>query len=74
MSKHKPQRDLVDKRLDYAEGGVGEYWIVNPMERTITVLVLGKKGFRTHGVFGAGQQATSVAMAGFAVDVDEILA
>src|SRR5262249_13274539 len=30
VSEEKPERDLVDKRGDYAEGRVSEYWIVNP--------------------------------------------
>src|SRR5271166_6209568 len=30
VSEEKPERDLVDKRSDYAEAHVPEYWIVNP--------------------------------------------
>ena len=40
VSEEKPERDLVDKRGDYAEGRVPEYWIVNPQTETITVLRL----------------------------------
>ncbi len=42
VSKDKPERDLVDKRFDYAEAKVPEYWIVNPQDETI--LVLRQKG------------------------------
>ena len=38
VSADKPERDLVEKRGDYAEGRVPEYWIVNPQTETITVL------------------------------------
>ena len=31
VSEDKPERDLIDKRGDYAEAGVREYWIVNPL-------------------------------------------
>ncbi|HEV3447397.1 MAG TPA: Uma2 family endonuclease, partial [Gemmataceae bacterium] len=40
VSEDKPERDLVDKRGDYAEARVPEYWIVNPQAETITVLHL----------------------------------
>jgi Uma2 family endonuclease len=40
VSPDKPERDLIEKRADYAEGRVAEYWIVNPEAETITVLML----------------------------------
>jgi Uma2 family endonuclease len=30
VSEDKPERDLIDKVVDYAEARVPEYWIVNP--------------------------------------------
>lgn len=30
VSPDKPDRDLVTKRADYAEGAIPEYWIVDP--------------------------------------------
>src|SRR5262245_6166124 len=48
VSKEKPERDLIDKRGDYAEGKVPEYWIVNPVSETITVLILKGKKYATH--------------------------
>jgi len=33
VSKDKPERDLIDKRGDYAEARVPEYWIVNPKRK-----------------------------------------
>jgi len=38
VSPDKPDRDLIDKRGDYAEAGVHEYWIINPAADTVTVL------------------------------------
>ena len=69
VSPDKPERDLVEKREEYAEAGIPEYWIVNPLNRTITVLTLDGDTYREHGVFAPGAQATSVLLAGFAVDV-----
>src|ERR1017187_3381137 len=72
VSDDKPERDLVDKRHDYAEGNVPEYWIVNPQTETITVLRLENDAYVEHGVFGRSQQATSVILPGFAVNVDDV--
>src|SRR3954453_2280009 len=69
VSPDKPERDLVDKRFDYAEAGVPEYWIVNPLNQSITVLTLQGDVYAEHGVFARGTQATSVLLSGFAVDV-----
>ena len=35
-----PRRDYREKRADYAEAGVPEYWIVDPHESAISVLTL----------------------------------
>jgi Uma2 family endonuclease len=40
VSDDDPERDTRVKRADYAEAGIPEYWIVNPLDDTITVLVL----------------------------------
>ncbi|MDA1048864.1 MAG: Uma2 family endonuclease [Planctomycetota bacterium] len=68
------ERDYDAKRAIYAEHGVSEYWIVDPEQKQITVLSLDQstKTYREHGVFQAGQQATSVVFAGFAPSVDAV--
>jgi Uma2 family endonuclease len=73
VSEDCPDRDLVDKRADYAEAGVPEYWIVNPLAQTITVLRLQGKTYVEHGVFGRGTTAPSALLTGFAVSVDAVL-
>ncbi len=72
VSKDKPERDLVDKRHDYAEGRVPEYWIVNPQAETIIVLRLEGDAYVEHGVFHRGEIATSVILPGFSVKVSEV--
>lgn len=71
VSPEKPERDLVDKRHDYAEGRVFEYWIVNPQTETITVLRLENDAYAEHGVFKRGERATSLILPGFSVAVDD---
>ncbi len=72
VSPDKPERDLVDKRHDYAEGGVPEYWIVNPLDQTITVLSLDGEAYVEHGIFGRGARATSAPLPEFSVDVTSV--
>jgi len=67
-------RDLVTKRGEYARAGIPEYWIVDPQQRTITVLSLEANNYREHGVFRSGERATSVMLAGFEAQVTEVFA
>jgi Uma2 family endonuclease len=72
VSPDNPERDVVQKRHDYAEGKVPEYWIVNPQTETVTVLRLEGDAYVEHGVFVRGQRATSVILPGFSVDINEV--
>ena len=72
VSPDNPDRDLIDKREDYAEAGIPEYWIANPIAGTLTVLVLSDGEYREHGVFRPGEQADSPSLPGFSVDVKEM--
>jgi Uma2 family endonuclease len=69
VSEEKPERDLVDKRGDYAEGSVSEYWIVNPLTETITVLRLGADAYDEVGAYRRDQTAVSALMPEFSIDV-----
>jgi Uma2 family endonuclease len=73
VSPDKPKRDTEEKPLDYAEAGILEYWIVNPLTDTITVLVLDGESYAEHGVFRRGDHAMSNLLDGFRVSVDEVL-
>ncbi len=74
VSPDDPARDLVTKRREYAEAGIPEYWIVNPLDRTVTVLTLDGERYAEHGIFAVGMVATSALMPGFVVAVDEVFA
>ena len=73
VSPDDPERDLTIKRADYAAVGVTEYWIVNPLDETITVLALSDGDYQTVGRFVRGQPATSRLLDGFSLAVDEVL-
>jgi len=72
VSPDKPQRDTEEKPRDYAEAQIPEYWIVNPLDDTITVLTLQGEAYATHGVFRRGDTATSLLLAGFEVSVNAV--
>jgi Uma2 family endonuclease len=63
------ERDYQQKRQAYSSAGVREYWIVDPQERRITILVLDGNAYRVQGEFVPGQQATSLMFPDFTVDV-----
>jgi Uma2 family endonuclease len=66
------KRDYEDKRIDYAKAGIREYWIIDPQEQLVTVLVLDGEQYGEHGVFATGQTATSRLLPGLSILVDEI--
>jgi Uma2 family endonuclease len=67
------KRDYEDKRIDYAKAGIREYWIVDPQDRVVTVLVLEGEQYIEHGRFTCGQTATGKLIPAFAVDVQSIM-
>ena len=67
VSPDAPERDLVEKRREYAEAGIPEYWIVDPRDRTILVLTLAGDEYREHGRFAPGQEATSALLPDFTI-------
>ena len=69
VSPDDPDRDLVEKRADYAEAGIPEYWIADPREETITVLVLEGQAYVERDVYARGDTAASPLLDGFAADV-----
>ena len=72
VSPDRPERDLVDKRIDYAEAGIPEYWVVDPRDQTITVFELRTDGHAEHGMYVRGGEAESPLLPGFAASVAEV--
>jgi Uma2 family endonuclease len=65
-------RDCEKKPVDYAAGGISEYWIVDPQKKQITVLTLHDGAYRPLGVFGEGASAGSKLLEGFSLDVSAV--
>jgi Uma2 family endonuclease len=72
VSSDDPERDTVDKVADYAEAAVQEYWIVNPLDETISILILEQTAYTRYGVFVRGQTARSLLLPDFVVDVAHV--
>jgi Uma2 family endonuclease len=72
VSPDKLERDFIEKRNDYAEARIPEYWLINPQSQTVTVLHLRGATYVEHGVFGRGAEATSRLLEGFRVSVDAV--
>ncbi len=73
VSPDDPARDIRVKRVDYAEAHINEYWIVDPMNGTVTILKLNGAKYTEHGVFHHGERATSALLADFSMRVDDVL-
>ncbi len=69
------RRDNVIKRSEYARAKIAEYWIVDPEQQLIEVLVCDQvsQTYRQHGIFVAEQTATSAMFSELAVGVDQVL-
>jgi Uma2 family endonuclease len=64
--------DRREKFQNYAKAGVREYWIVNPLARTIELFVLRKGRYELIGKYGFGETVRSEVLPGFEVQVEEI--
>lgn len=67
-------RDIQQKPIDYAAAGIAEYWIVDPENRTITVMSLEGTEYFPCGVYGEGETAESVLLPGFSVSITDCFA
>ena len=73
VSPDDPARDWIEKRADYAEAGIPEYWIVDPADQSITVFALEGDVYAELGVHGRGDTARSRLLDGFGVPVTDVL-
>ncbi|MGH8479886.1 MAG: Uma2 family endonuclease [Gammaproteobacteria bacterium] len=76
MSPDDPKRDKDTKRREYARADIPEYWLVDVVEKTVTVfhLLEGAEQYAIKGVSSVGERAESTALAGFGVAVGDLFA
>jgi Uma2 family endonuclease len=68
------QRDYVQKRDDYAKAGIPEYWIVDPIDKAVTVLRLEGAQYKEHGRYEQKQTVIAATLEGFSVECERIWA
>ena len=66
------RRDLVRKRQLYAEAGVLEYWIFDPMNDTATLLELQDGGYVERAVLGADGVVSTPLLPGLSIPLSEV--
>ena len=66
------RRDLVMKRGWYAEAGVPEYWIIDPVNDTITILELSTGEYVGRAVLGRDDTLTTPTIPGFALALERL--
>ncbi len=74
LSPATADRDRTLKRTRYARFGVREYWLVDPVSRTIEVLQASRQGFDTVRVYPEGTTVASPLLAGLQLEVDRVFA
>ena len=72
VSPDQPERDIVEKRRDYAGAEIAEYWIVDPRTAEVTVLIYCGGTYVEHGTFGPRAQAESPLLSGLTIDIDAL--
>jgi Uma2 family endonuclease len=72
ISESNKNHDLRTKRAEYAAAGIPEYSIIDPDRHSIRILTLAGHDYIVHADFAAGQTATSVALDGLAIVVDDL--
>ncbi|MBF2086556.1 Uma2 family endonuclease [Thermoleptolyngbya sp. C42_A2020_037] len=70
--KTNRDRDDVRKRAQYAAVGIPEYWLIDPIAQTVTVLSLEGSAYREVGTFGTGEAIASIEFPDLAIAVDRL--
>jgi len=71
VSPGQEVRDYDDKRRDYWEAGVGEYWIADPQRKTLNVLSRRRSDW-VEQTFGASETYRPTALPGLDIPVGEL--
>jgi Uma2 family endonuclease len=72
LSPAHPERDLIVKRGLFAQNGVGEYWIIDPMDRSVQIFKLSGERFEPAGYLREGQSLRTELLAGFEFALEKL--
>jgi Uma2 family endonuclease len=74
LSPSNGYNDLTHKKRMYEEFGVREYWILEPLEKSVEVLFNTENGFQISSKAYSKGFVQSQILSGFAVDVEQLFA
>ncbi len=74
LSSSNAYNDLSHKKRMYEEFSVREYWIVDPLEKSVEILFNTENGFQIASKAYAKGVVQSQILSGFAVDVEQLFA
>ncbi len=72
LSPSSSRRDWRYKRELYASHGVKEYWIVDPTNHIVWIMLLRDGALVEQGAYGEGDTVTSSTLEGFSISLNEI--
>ncbi|MBE9008632.1 Uma2 family endonuclease [Pseudanabaenaceae cyanobacterium LEGE 13415] len=70
--KTNRERDLINKRAQYQAIGIPEYWLIDPLNRTITVLKLEIDRYVEFGIFSGQAQIISLEFPSLQLTADSV--
>lgn len=71
--KKNRDRDWIDKRRQYAERGIPEYWLIDPERQSVTVLALIEQKYVESGVFQGEADIVSSLFGRLSLTAEQIL-
>ncbi len=74
LSEATAYRDLVKKKKIYAKFGFEEYWIGDPVERTIELYTLKETAFALVNSFARNETFESCLLRGFTMNLEKVFA
>src|SRR3989304_4121447 len=72
LSPSTQERDKIVKRDLYVTHGVKEYWIVDPLTKSVEVMSLSSDGFKLYGIFLKEDTLTSPLINGLSIPLQEV--
>ena len=72
LSPSNAFRDWQDKFDLYARHGVGEYWVISPESKTISVFILSDGAFKEASIYDEDDTLISPTLEGFALELGEV--
>jgi Uma2 family endonuclease len=73
LSPSTQSTDLTDKRLEYAQLGIGEYWLIDPKQVSIDILRWDAMKYVAVGTFQADRPIVSPTFPGLKLTAAEVL-